>query len=95
MKRTTVFLDERVESDLRAVARRRKRPVSALVREALQRFVSEETRKEGFSLRFLAVGASGRRDSATLHEELLWKDLKPHGVRPASRAGHRKRRRPG
>jgi hypothetical protein len=91
MKRTTVFLDERVEGDLRAVSRRRKETVAATIREALERFVAAEARA-GASLRFLAVGRSGRRDTARRHEDLLWKGLEPHGTRssPARRARRRR-----
>jgi predicted transcriptional regulator len=91
MKRTTVFLDERVEGDLRAVSRKRNQPVAATIREALERFVAAEARRSG-SLRFLAAGRSGRRDTAARHEELLWKDLAPHGKQPARpRRGHRQK----
>jgi predicted transcriptional regulator len=91
MKRTTVFLDERVEGDLRAVARRRKEPVAATIREALERFVASEGRERG-SIRFLAVGRSGRRDTARRHEDILWKGLEPHGSQQL-RAGRPRRRK--
>ena len=91
MKRTTVFLDEGVEGDLRAVARRRKEPVAATIREALERFVAAEAR-EGAPVRFLAVGRSGRRDTARRHEELVWKDLEPHGTRPSRARSPRRRK---
>ena len=82
MKRTTIFLDERVEGDLRAVSRRRNQPVAAIVREALERFVSAEVRGRGTTLRFLAVGRSGRRDTAERHEDLLWKRFEPQRTGP-------------
>jgi hypothetical protein len=91
MKRTTVFLDERVEGDLRAVSRKRNQPVAATIREALERFVADETRRSG-TLRFLAVGRSGRSDTASRHEELLWKELEPHGTQPSRpRRGRRRK----
>jgi predicted transcriptional regulator len=70
MKRTTVFLEEDVENDLRALSRRQRRPVGALIREALARHVAAEKGK--LVLSFLAVGRSGRRDTAERHEELLF-----------------------
>lgn len=93
MKRTTVFLDERLESDLHAIARRQKRPLASIVREALDGYVSREVRRKGPGLRFAAIGASGRSDTANRHEELLFRKLEPHGrTRPPSPSrGARKR----
>jgi len=89
MKRTTIFIDETIERDLHALAQRRGAPVSTLVRESLQRYLAEENRRQKFSLRFLAAGRSGRKDVAERHEELLWRDLKPHGTLPVTK-GRRK-----
>jgi len=74
MKRTTIFLDEAVESDLQALARGEARSVASLVREALAEYIA--TRQPGFPSTpgFVAVGASGRGDVAERHEELLWRD---------------------
>jgi predicted transcriptional regulator len=77
MKRTTVFLDERIESDLRSIARRQKRPVAAVLREALEKYVSGEKRRPGLPRGLVSLGRSGRRDTAERHEELLWSDLGP------------------
>jgi predicted transcriptional regulator len=87
MKRTTVFLDERLESDLHTIARRQKRPLASVVREALDGYVSREVRRKGPGLRFAAIGASGRPETADRHEELLFQTLHPHGdKKPPSRA---------
>jgi predicted DNA-binding protein len=75
MKRTTIFMEEHVESDLHAVARRQGRPVAAVVREALGRYVAQEKGKSDLSLSFLAVGRSGHTDTAETHEAWLWSDL--------------------
>jgi predicted transcriptional regulator len=84
MKRTTIFIDEAIERDLRAIAERDCRPVSGLVREALGTYVARRNR-EGSELRFIAIGSSGRRDTAETHEELLWRE---DGSAPA-RSGRR------
>jgi predicted transcriptional regulator len=89
MKRTTIFIDEAMERDLHALAQRKRAPVSALVREALRRYLAEEHRRQKFSLRFLAAGRSGRKDIAERHEQLLWRDLKPHDTLPVTK-GRRK-----
>jgi hypothetical protein len=86
MKRTTIFLDEGLESDLHAIARRQKRPLAAVVREALDCYVSREVRRKRPSLRFAGVGSSGRSDTADRHEELLFRELLPHGGKPPRRA---------
>ncbi len=73
MKRTTIFIDEALEGDLRAIAERERRPVSGLVREALESYVALRKRK-GPKLGFIAIGGSGRHETAEVHEELLWRD---------------------
>ena len=95
MKRTTIFIDEGLERELRLVARRRGRSVAAVVREAIAREVAAEARRP---LSFIGVGDSGRHDIAERHEELLWKALEPHpldvaempkGAEPRSRRRRR------
>src|SRR5436309_10954623 len=96
MRRTTIFVDEQLEHDLRALARRRRLPVAAVVREAMARYVASEKRKQGLAIGFLAAGRSGHRDTASRHEELLWKELDPHGEvtppRPPARSARQARR---
>jgi hypothetical protein len=89
MKRTTLFLDESTERELRLMAQRKKLPVAALVRDALGRYLHEVNRSKGLRLRFLAVGRSGHHDTAERAEELLWGDLQPHS------SDSRRRRRSG
>lgn len=89
MKRTTLFIDEAVDHELHAVARRKGVPVSALVRESLTRYLTEQKRRHTFALRFLGRGHSGQKDIAEHHEELLWRDLPSDG----SQSGRRGRKR--
>jgi hypothetical protein len=86
MKRTTIFIDEGVERELRLLAQRESVPVAALVREALERYVSEANGERGLRLRFLAAGRSGHHDTAERAEELLWGDLEPHSLETTSGA---------
>jgi hypothetical protein len=79
MRRTTLFIDEAVDQELHALARRKSVPVSALVRESLARYLAEQKRGHRFALRFLGRGHSGRKDISERQEELLWRDLHPHG----------------
>jgi 16S rRNA U516 pseudouridylate synthase RsuA-like enzyme len=88
MKRTTIFLDEGLEREMRAMAEYRGEPVASLVREALGRYVATETKRRRPRLRFIAAGRSGTSDTAERHEELVFRDLRPHGEPP------RKTRRP-
>jgi predicted DNA-binding ribbon-helix-helix protein len=85
MKRTTLFVEESVDHELHALARRKGVPVSALVRESLDRYVTEQKRGQTFALRFLCQGHSGRKDVAERHEELLWCDLRPHASKRRQR----------
>lgn len=77
MKRTTIFLDEGMERDLKALAAESNEPVASLVREAIGVYLVRRKRKTR-ELSFLAAGRSGRGDIAETHEELLWRELRPH-----------------
>jgi len=92
MKRTTLFVDEALEHDLKAIARRRGEPMASVVREALAEYVTGEKQAGGTSLSFVAAGASGHRDTAERHEELLWQAeaTPPKGAAGAA-TGRRKR----
>lgn len=95
MKRTTIFINEGVERELRLVARRRGRSVAAVVRDAIAREIAAEARPP---LSFIGVGDSGRHDVAARHEELLWKGLAPHSdalEQPDRTAARPRRRRRG
>ena len=98
MKRTTIFVPEPLERDLQLYARRERRPVASVVREALAEYLAAR-RPTAALPSFTAAGDSGRSDIAERHEELLWTE--PHGDLPfprrtsthAGRRAHRKRRR--
>lgn len=77
MKRTTVFLDEAIERDLKMIAARRQQPMAGVVREALACYVVAEKRAAPTLPGFVAVGRSGHHDTAERHEELLFADLAP------------------
>jgi len=77
MKRIILFIEESVDHELHALARRKGVPMSALVRESLARYVTEQKDSQPFALRFLGQGRSGRKDVAERHEELLWRGLDP------------------
>jgi hypothetical protein len=95
MKRTTLFLDEQLEHDLRALSKRKGVPLASVVREAMARYVASEKRRGRAAVRFLASGRSGHADTAERQEELLWGDLKPHGgAVPATSKPARRRRVP-
>jgi 16S rRNA U516 pseudouridylate synthase RsuA-like enzyme len=79
MKRTTIFLDEGLEREMRAMAEYRGEPVASLVREALGRYVATETKRRRPRLRFIAAGRSGTSDTAERNEELVFRNLRPHG----------------
>jgi predicted transcriptional regulator len=72
MKRTTIFVDEALEHDLKAIAGRRGQPVATVVREALAQYVASDKRGRRTNLSFVAAGASGHADTAERHDEALW-----------------------
>lgn len=86
MKRTTIFIDEALERELKAIARRHRRPVARLVREAVERYVISARREHAPRLRFIGAGRSGRDDVAERHEELLFESgpASPGPAKPRS-----------
>jgi hypothetical protein len=75
MKRTTIFVPEALERDLQLYARRERKPVASIVREALAEYLV--SRQPASALpSFTGIGRSGRTDIAERHEQLLWTD--PH-----------------
>jgi len=77
MKRTTIFLDEELERNVKALAARQGQSTASVVREALAEYVAR--RPVGVAaLSFVAAGRSGRHDVAERHEELLFEELGPH-----------------
>ena len=90
MQRTTIFLDEGLKREIRALAKRQSRPAAAIVREAIVRHLEAEGRKDRKAPSFVGMGASGRSDTAERHEELLFRKLEIH-EKPSS---PRKRSKP-
>ena len=86
MKRTTVFLDEGLDRDVKALAERQGRPAASVVREALAEYVVRN-RERRPALSFVAAGRSGRRDVAERHEAILFEELEPHGGGRSGDAG--------
>ncbi len=74
MKRTTVFFDEQVERELSAAARREQRSAASIVREAVEQYILTHRPVGRRTMGFVAVGGSGRTDTAERSEELLWTD---------------------
>ena len=94
MKRTTIFIDEQIERELQGLARRRQRPVAAVVREAIQAYIVTETRQPPPVPGFVGIGRSGRTDTSERHEALLWKDPHDGAPQPSAVKPTRRRRRP-
>ena len=78
MKRTTVFIPEPLERDLRLCAKHEGRATAALVREALAVYVASHRAAPGLPS-FVGAFASGHTDTARRHEDLVFATLTPHG----------------
>jgi hypothetical protein len=89
MKRTTIFVPEPLERDLQLYARSARKPVAAVVREALVAYLSERQAVSTLPS-FVGIGRSGRSDIAERHEELLW--TAPQDEPPAPAKAPRARR---
>lgn len=67
MERITISLPDEVAARLRREARRRRIPISQLVRDTLDAKAGSGTR----SLGFVAIGRSGKRDTSRRVDEIL------------------------
>ena len=77
MKRTSLFLDDKIVAQLQRLARRRGVSFAMVVREALAVYVVEPTVGDGPSLPSVTGRfASGETDTSTRVDQLLWRD--PH-----------------
>ncbi len=75
MKRTSLFLDERLLRSLSRAAKQRQVSVASLIREAVANYLADSVsggRLPSIAGRF----SSGRDDVAERNEELLWNE--PH-----------------
>ena len=72
MKRTTIFADETLLGDIKALANEERRSVAEVIREALVHHVQQKKRKRK-SLSYVGVGASGKKNIAEEHEKFLWR----------------------
>jgi hypothetical protein len=74
MKRTTIFLDPKVERELKRMASRRGVTFATVVREAMAAYLI--TPAAGTLPSIAGRFSSGKSDTAERADELLWKD--PH-----------------
>ena len=70
MKRSTIFIDEEIEADIKHVAKVKGKRVSEVIREALREYIDKNKRKRKLS--FVGIGKSGQEDISETHEERLW-----------------------
>ncbi|MGH7884780.1 MAG: CopG family transcriptional regulator [Thermodesulfobacteriota bacterium] len=70
MKRSTIFLDEQLETDIKYIAKVKKRKVSHIIREALFEYVAKE--KQSSKPSFIGIGSSGIKNISETHEETLF-----------------------
>jgi metal-responsive CopG/Arc/MetJ family transcriptional regulator len=70
MKRSTIFIDEDLEADIKHLARVTGKKVSHLIREALKEYVNKsKSKNEPF---FVGIGRSGKKDISEAYEDRLW-----------------------
>ncbi len=72
MKRTTIFANDELLTELKELSQEEKRSVAELVREAISEFIARKKPQEK-KISFMGAGKSGRANIAERHEELLWK----------------------
>ena len=75
MKRTTIMVDESVLAELDRLARRQRRPTTHLIRESLEKYVSNARLMEGTTLpAFVGIG-EGPGDVAENDEVIIRTEL--------------------
>lgn len=74
MKRTTIFLDPKIERELKRLASRRGVSFATVVREAMAAYLV--TPSAGTVPSIAGQFASGKQDTSERVDELLWQD--PH-----------------
>lgn len=74
MKRTTIFADDWLMEEIKAIADEENRATAEVVREAMEQYIQEK-RKKKTPLSFVGAGASGKDTISEDHEELLWKKI--------------------
>ena len=74
MKRTTIFVNDGLISDIKDISKEENRSVAEVIREAMVNYIKQKRQKKK-ALSFIAMGSSGRKDIAEGHEELLWEKI--------------------
>lgn len=72
MKRTTIFADEMLIEEIKAIAKEENRSAADVLRGAMEQYIKEK-RRGGRTLSFVGIGKSGKDKISEKHEELLWK----------------------
>lgn len=72
MKRTTIFADDEVLTELKEFSKENGRSVAEIVREAIVEFLNKKRQKRK-RISLIGIGRSGKKDISVRHEELLWK----------------------
>lgn len=71
MRRTTIFADDNLLSEIKDLAKQENRSVADLMREAMEQYVRGKGRSPQ-KLSIVGIGESGHSDIAETHEDLLW-----------------------
>jgi metal-responsive CopG/Arc/MetJ family transcriptional regulator len=72
VKRTTIFADETLLGDIKALADEEQRSVAEIIQEALVHYVQQKKHKRKH-LSYIGVGASSKKNIAEQHEKSLWR----------------------
>jgi predicted transcriptional regulator len=91
MKRTSIYLDDAIDRDLRLLATHDGLSTASLVRDAVTQYVASRRRQAETVPGFTAFGRSGRSTVAERHESLLWQEPHAHGAE----SPRRRRRKTG
>ncbi|RUM30060.1 MAG: DNA-binding protein [Aquifex sp.] len=70
MKRTTIFINEETEQEIKLIAKQKQKSVAEVIREAINEYISKYKKAKKYP--FIGLGSSNRSDISETHEEELW-----------------------
>jgi hypothetical protein len=82
MEKTTLYLTEELQAELRALARRTGRPQAQLIRDAVAEYVARAERPWPRSIGIVSSGAFPAREAKAHFRELMDERYPPRGPAP-------------
>ncbi|MBI4652068.1 hypothetical protein HY745_12495 [Candidatus Desantisbacteria bacterium] len=72
MKRTTIFTEEKIFTNIKHIAQEENLTISEIIRQALEKFINDRYKSKK-KISFINAGKSGKKDISEKYKELLWR----------------------